>query len=492
VGASDDQDLRPRTVRAIAWSSAASLVTQVITFGSALVVTRLVAPADFGRFALVLTLVGVVGTLSDTGLGTALVQRSAVSATETSSAFLFQAAVGIAASSSLVLTAGWTARLLQDESIQGVTAALACTVAMQGVASIPRSLLVRALQMRTIALIDTSAALCGSAVTVAMALSGGGVWSLAWGLLAGTSIATTATLASSPWRPFTSFRWSAVRPLFGFAGNYYGFTIVNYLIRNGDNLLVGRFLGNVQLGYYSRAYALLLVPSRHLSTVIGGSLQVGLARMASDHERSRRVYLEACQHIAFVAMPVMLTIAILAPDFVPVVMGEQWTEAVPSVRLLALAGVVEPIATTCGWLYFAQGRADLMLKISLLFGPLFIGAIAFGVSLGSSTAVAGTYLIATSLVIPVLLSVAGSLIGLRLRDYARAIRPTLLSALSAGAGAWAVRYLLEQGGAPRLLRLLLGSLVGGAVFLGVAQRLDVPELTILRSLLGRLRKRVVR
>jgi O-antigen/teichoic acid export membrane protein len=483
------KDLRPRTVRAIAWTSAGSLLSQAVTFGSALIVTRIISPGDFGRVALASVVVGILSTVSDTGLGTALVQKGDITKAEERTALTIQSVIGLVAATLLILTSRPLAGLLGSSDLEHLIAALALTIPLQSLASVPRSLLVRVLRMRAVATTDATSALAGASFMVAGAMAGLGAWSLVGGLLTSAAVSTCIVLWLSRQSLRVGFDREALRTLAAFARPFYGYTIVNFLIRNGDNLLVGRFLGTYQLGLYSRAYALLLVPSRQVTSVIGGSLQVALARIASDKERSRRAYLEACEHIAFVVMPVMVTITILASDFVPVVMGEQWHDAIPAVRLLALAGILEPVATTAGWLYFAQGRSDVMFRLSLLFAPLYFVAFGIGVALGSASSAAAAYAVVSALMIPLILSKAGALINLRLRDYLRALRPSLLATVLSGAGMGVARYALVENGAAAPVRLLTSAAVGGVLFLLAAHRLGAPETRMLLRLLARAHSR---
>jgi O-antigen/teichoic acid export membrane protein len=190
------------------------------------------------------------------------------------------------------------------------------------------------------------------------------------------------------------------------------------------------------------------------------------------------VYLEACSHIAFVAMPAMTLVAVLPGEFVRFVMGSQWEAAIPTVRILAIVGIVEPVAATSGWLFFAQGRADLSFRWGLLLGPVYILAFAIGVAGGSATSVALAYLGASALIVPVLLKISGSLVGVQLSDHIRTWGPTALSALGGGAVAYCVKLALQ--GQPDVVVLSLAGLAGGLVYLALARSMNVPQVDLIR------------
>ena len=55
------------------------------------------------------------------------------------------------------------------------------------------------------------------------------------------------------WKPRFLCELKACKELFAFSGYVLGFNIANHLIRNLDQLLIGRFVGAAALGAYSRA-----------------------------------------------------------------------------------------------------------------------------------------------------------------------------------------------------------------------------------------------
>ena len=474
--------LRSRTVRAIAWTSVSSLLTQVLTFSSALVLIRLISPSDFGTMAIAIAVIGLAVVVADTGLSTALVQRADCTRAASSSVFWVQLTVSVAMTALTVSLAGPLAALFHSPAVQPILVALAVTLPMQGLSAVPRALVVRELRMGHIATVDILAALSSAVIGVVAALLHQGVWALVYAAQAWAGVSVLGAVLAARWLPAWTINRTDLRELASFARPFYGTVLITYLIRNGDNMLIGRFLGSYQLGLYSRAYALLLVPSRQITGVVGSTLQISLARIAKDLERSRRVYLETCRHILFLTMPLMLFLAVIAEDFVPVVMGERWLPAIPTIRVLALVGILEPLAGTCGWLYYAQGRTDLGFRMSLIAGPVYLGAIGLGVYAGSATSAAMAYLLINIVMIPLLLARAGSLIGVRLRDHVRSARSIALASALTGLAVAGLQHLLASAGVAPALRLLAECVAGASSYLLFARLLKVEEAAMLFDL----------
>ena len=485
----DEEGLRPRTFRAIAWGSLGSVTSQIVSFGAVLVVTRLLNPIDFGTMAIATAIAGLATTIADTGVAQALTQRDEITESEVNTAFWWQLTVGLLTGGVVFATAGLTADIFHRSGLRVLMVALACAIPVQAVGLIPRSLLVRKLQMNRTAVIDVISAVGSAAAGITAAILHRGVQALLLQALIAVVVTSIGGFLAAGWRPRASARWADLKGFSAFTGPLYGYKFVNYLVRNGDNILVGRFLGPFQLGLYSRAYTLLLFPSSQITSVVGGPMQVSLSRMAADKARSRRVYLETCRHIAFLAMPTMLFIAVLADDFVRTLMGPHWIKAIPAIRTLAIVGIVEPLATTCGWLYFAQSRTDLSFRLSMVGGPVYLAAIYLGVQGGSAFSVALSYLLVNILMIPVLLAYAGGLIGVRLRDYAREAQPALTNALLSGVFVYLSRQGMVALGLSSYWRLPLAAGIGALIYLGLGSIRRLPEMETVASALRVLRTR---
>src|SRR5207302_1799315 len=139
-------------------------------------------------------------------------------------------------------------------------------------------LLRRQMQFKTTAIIDMVSMASGVATGIVMAGLRFGYWSLV-GAQFGTSI-TNCALAwtSCGWRPGAFQKRVGVGPMLSFGGHLTGFTVLNYLTRNFDNILIGRVLGSAPLGIYSRAYALLMLPGQ-VNMPLAMVLLPGLSRL---------------------------------------------------------------------------------------------------------------------------------------------------------------------------------------------------------------------
>ena len=138
---------------------------------------------------------------------------------------------------------------------------------------------------------------------------------------------------------------------------------MNYFARNLDNLLIGRFWGPAQLGLYARAYQLLLLPIDQMITPITAVAVPALSRLKDSPERYRQAYLRLLEKVALLTMPIMVFMIVSSDWLVAIVLGPKWAGVSPIFSLLGIAGLVQPLASTTGWLFVTQGRTQDMLQV---------------------------------------------------------------------------------------------------------------------------------
>jgi O-antigen/teichoic acid export membrane protein len=387
-----EQTLTDRTARAARWRAASALVGVAFQFAIGVLLARLLPPADFGVMALAVVVLGLARPLGDLGIGGAIVQRAELTERHVRTGFTFSTLWGLAVAAAIVAAAPLSAVVMRDPEVTPVLRVLAVGFAVGGTAVVAGALLRRTLDFRTQFFIETGSYVLGyGAVASALALRRYGVWSLVWGGLAQTLLASGAQLAAArhSMRPFLARRELADLLHFGLGAAMSGW--VNYLALNGDNFVVGRSMGAASLGLYSRAYALMNLPYMYAANVMSSVLFPAFAQAQGEPARLRRGYLLMTRVTAMIAAPAMSTLAIAAPHLVRSLYGPNWIGVVAPLQILCAAGYFRAlyhlggiVVQSVGWVYSELWRqavyAGLVIAGSLVGSRYDLGGVAMGVS----------------------------------------------------------------------------------------------------------------
>ena len=478
--------LTDRTTRAAQWRLVGSAVDAVCQLGVGVLLARLLDPSDFGVMALGFVVLSLVRPFGDLGMAGAVVQRRNLTERHVRVAFTFSVLLGAAVAVAIALAAPLAAVAMKQAPVTPVLRWLSLGFALQGPSVVSEALMRRRLDFRRRFFVNTGSYLVGyGLISVALALSGFGVWSLVYGGLAQTLLSTVLTMAVArhPLRPLLAQPELGELLSFGVGASLSN--VVNILARNGDNFVVGRWLGPASLGLYNRAYQLMNLPFTYTATALSSVLFPAMSEVQNEAVRLRRAYLLLTRLVAVVSAAAMGTLAIVAPHLIVCLFGPNWTGTIAPLQVFCVAGYFRALYHISGIVAQSAGRIYGDLRNQIIYALLvLIGAYVgtrfglVGAAVGVSLAI-GYMFVATG-------RLALSATATAWSEYAAVqMLPLTVGAATCGVAA-VVRLALEHARASRwtiALAVLAAAAVPSAA--GVLWVLSDPEFVpVLRNFPG--------
>jgi O-antigen/teichoic acid export membrane protein len=329
--------LTHRTLSGMMWVAWGGGTTAVLKLFVMVLLTRLLAPADFGVLGAALIVIGFSLTFSQMGLGPALVQRPVLQPQHVSTAFFASTGFGLLVAGLVWVAAPLIAAFFRMDALAPVVRVLALIFPIAGMSTVAENLIQRDLRFRLLANADVAAYGVGyGLVGGTLAFLGKGVWALVGAQLAWVLVRATILLRASPPILHPRPSWACFRELMTFGVGQSAARIGAFLADQADNLVAGRWLGATALGLYSRAYQLMAVPTVFLGDVLDRVLFPTMARVQDDPRRLASAYLQGTGVLALVTLPAGVVAAVLAPELVTVAFGPRWVALVPPFQVLAL------------------------------------------------------------------------------------------------------------------------------------------------------------
>jgi PST family polysaccharide transporter len=447
------------------YGKGAYAILQLVVLG---VLARLVAPAEFGVMSAALVVIGLSAIASQLGVGPALVQRRELEQRHIDTGFATSVVLGIVLGGLVWLGAPAAAAFFRIGEVEPVLRALAWLFPLQGIATVAESLIKRELRFRWLANVDViSYALGYGAVAITYGLlgglRGGGVWALVMGEIGHNLVRSALLLWRRPPRIHGRPERIAFRDLMYFGGGFTVARIANQLSLEGDNLVVGRFLGPEALGFYGRAYRLMSAPASGFATILDAVLFPAMARVQAEPQRLATAYRRALALIALVILPMSATFVVLAPEIVQVVLGSRWTAVVAPFQILALGMVFRTSARIADSLTRATGAVYRRAWRQVLYATLVIGGAWVGMHWGIA-GVAWAVLLALIANFTLMTHLSLAEAKAPWSAVGRAHVPALLLTAVLCPVIWTVAAALRQANVPALAVLV----VGGSVVLACA------------------------
>lgn len=404
------------------------------------VLARILTPEQFGLLAMAMTLVGFLTMFNDLGISAALVRAEKPSTAFWSSAFWLNLGFGLTMTIAAYFAAPWVAIFFGEPQVEELVQVMSCILMLHCIFLVPMAWLQRNYKFRTIALIDLSAIALSSAAAIYLALTGHGVWALAWQQIILYAVKAFAGQVFNRAPIRMTFQWSTIRTVLPFSLGLTGAAFVRFLNQNVDNVLIGRFFGADALGYYSRAYLMMRMPIQTLSRGLNFALYPAFSSIKEDTEKLGRAYVKTVSIMSVIVFPMMTGLALVVVPFVDLLFGPQWGPVAPVLRILAFVGLMQSVASSANEMWKARGRSGVLLRWSIIRAGGFIIAFAIGINIGTLEAMAWAFLIANIvLLVPFQYEVLKQL-DVKAATLLNAMRPQFISTLAMVAAVLSVQF----------------------------------------------------
>jgi O-antigen/teichoic acid export membrane protein len=356
-------------------------VRQVLVQGTkiaaSIVLARILTPAQFGIYAIILFTQTFLISFGDAGLAGSLIRQHAEpEVADYQAIFTVQQMLVIAFSILLWVSSPWIAfsyHLQPNEA--WLFRLVALSFFFTSFMVIPQVRLERELEFHKIAMVDSAQAIVFNGLAVLLAWLGFGAYSFAWALLARAILGSALTNWISPWKIGWQWDWPRVKSHMSFGIPYQGIQAVSLLKDSITPILVGLLLGTKEVGYLSWAAMTAAYPVMALM-VLQRVYMPAFARLQHN----------SVQLIALVENIIWATNAIVAPlavitlvlirPITSTIYGDKWLVALPYFYFLWLANLFVPTATPSLSLLNALGKSKIALFFAVIWmaGTWVIGA----------------------------------------------------------------------------------------------------------------------
>ncbi|WP_346289928.1 lipopolysaccharide biosynthesis protein [Sphaerothrix gracilis] len=467
------KDFRQKVLQGVLWTTLQNWGGQLGSLSVFFVLARLLEPEDFGLVALANVFLAFVQVFLDQGFPKALIQHQQLEPQHAHTAFWTNIVCGSVLTGLCILLAPFVASRFDEAQLTPILRCFSLLLLIGSFTGVQEALLERQFKFKFVALRSLLGLLISGILGISAALLGWGVWSLVVQQLVYELVGAIVLWRASSWRPKLQFSWRHFKELFSFGINILAFNFLGFINTRSDDLLIGYFLGPTALGYYSVAYRILQIMVQLLIDTFNRVALPTFSRLASDLSVFRKAFYQATQLTSTVSFPCFLAVAILAPEILSLLFGEQWLPSAPVLQFLALAGIFRTVSRFKGAIFMAMGKPSWRVWIGLMSSILNLSLFALAVRWGVA-AVGLAYLVRTAIMFPIEQSAVGRLIKAPMQDYLRQLLAPLASAILMAVAIFIAQQTINLTAFP-VAQLIVLIAIGSVTYL-VLLKLLAPKL----------------
>ena len=473
-------DLRTRAIKSTGWLLTFRLGSQLLSWAVAIVIARFLTPADYGLFAMALTVVAAIELFREFGLGAAIIQRHDLTAEHLNTIFWIVALVGTALVVILWVGAELAAAFYAEPRLVWLLRILGLTVLFNIIGFVPYSLLTKEIEFLRRSVAAMLGAVSSSVVALSLAYLGYGVWALVVGQLVNAAIFNMALLVAARWLPGLRLSFRNMGEIFKFGLRLAAVSAVGLCSPIVNRVLIGRFLGGPALGLFTMAETLAEALHKISSAVIHQLSLPVFAKLKREDGELRRYFLKITKYLALAILPAQIGMALVAYDLIAILLTAQWTPMVTLFQIFCVGKLIHILSLPAHPLLVARGRAATLLKFYAAGAIVTAAAIMLGSQIGL-LAVGAAWLGAFAALKIVLVSLALREVGIKVRIYLSNIGPPVVATMAMSVTVLVARHL--DAGSAGVQRLALEVILGAFVYVATLLVLDRKLLPEVRGIL---------
>lgn len=367
-------------VGGVAWTGVAKAGGQTIAWLSTIVVARLLSPDDYGIMGMAMLYLGLLQLVTEFGIGATVVNHHDLTKNEVEQLNTVSLGIGVVGTLVVMATSPLVAYFFHNPRLTPVLVALSITFLISSLKSVPWGLLQRDFQFKRLAIYDGLQATGLAILTVALAWAGFRYWTLVIAAIASTLAGTLLALTLHA-VPFARPDFRRLRKSLRFSSNIVVQRITWYGYSNADFLVGGRVLGSVALGTYTLAWDISHVMDK-VTMIVQQVTPSVFAKVQHDPAALRRYLVRITEMLGITAMPAMIGLALVAPEFIRVVLSPKWAGMTIALQILCAYGAATVSLPLMAQLLNASGHESFASRNNMLqlivMPPAFVAGAWYG------------------------------------------------------------------------------------------------------------------
>lgn len=476
-----EESLRYKTKKGLYWKFFDMFANYGMQFVVGIFMARMLSPEDFGITALPAVFMSIAGVFISGGFGTALIRKPEVTEKDLSTAFYYSIAVGVFCYSILFIASPYIAKFYNTPVLESLIRITALSFLWGPLNTPQHVILTRKMDFKNPARISIVNKIVGSIVGISMAYMGYGLWSLVASGLVSSLMGLIQTWWVVKWLPKSPFSKESFRYLWNYGNKMMGIGILNAIYSNLITVLLGKFGGTRDLGYYNRAKSYASMPSSNITGVLTSVSFPALSKMQDNDERLAYNYRKMIRVSSFLVFPIMLMLSALAHPLVITMVTAKWEPCVILLKISCFTYMLQPIQILNVNLLQVKGRPDLALRLEII--KKIVGAIVYiyaAINL-SLVGLCITGLCYTIFALVINTYYTGKLINVGLFRQIIDILPSLILSLITFGTILFTNTLTDN----MICQIIIGVMAGGIIYIGISTFMKFPELEEVKYLLSK-------
>ena len=321
------------------WSAVGSFFLLIFGLMQIVILTRLLSPEDFGYMAIVMVVVSIGDIFVNSSFSDAIVSKKNITVEQMSTLYFLNILLGFFLSILVFLLSPLIASVFNAPVIENYIKLVSFVFLISSTTVQFEAVLKKNLLFKPLVTMKIISGAIGFVVTISFAVNFINAWALVLGYLA-MQISLSFMLFShayyKKWLPNLFFELNSIKEFIYFGGYRIGASFVNQVFSRVDQVVIGAILGTASLGIFSVVYQLVMQPFNRINPILTQISFPVFSAARSDNSKLSRGYCKGLRVLMAINSPILIGLAVISPQLIPIILGDKWADSVILVQVLAI------------------------------------------------------------------------------------------------------------------------------------------------------------
>lgn len=352
-------------IKGLFWTLSERFMSQIVSVIVTIVLTRLLAPKDYGIISIVTVIITILNIFMTSGFSAALIQQKDVDDVDYSTVLYFSILFGLFLYVLAFAFSPILASFYKLPQLSIVLKVLALQIPLSALNSVQQAYISRHMLFKIFFTSTVTATIVSGAIGVTLAYAHFGVWALVAQDLSNVVTISIVLWHSVAWRPTLHFSFKRLKRLFDFGVKIFAQTLFNTIYANVRSLLIGGFYSPTDLAYYTKGsqYPNLIVTN--IDTAVSKTMFPVMSREQEDLSRVKTLTRKTAQASSYLMSPILIVFFVCAKQIVSIVMTDKWLPTVPYIKIVCICLIIRASQTAIVQAIKSIGKSDVVLKMDI-------------------------------------------------------------------------------------------------------------------------------
>ena len=357
------------------WISLATMVSRSINIISAIILSRILLPEDFGLMAMATSIIAFSQGTTQAGTESALIQKGGTIDDYLNSAWIIELARHLVLFCTIFVLAPFLSRYFNDDRLLVIIRVISFSFIFYGIKNIGVIHFRKSLDFKKQFIFEIIPLVIYVVVVIGLAYYLRNVWALVIANMLNSIIICSLSYIIHPFRPKYTFSAKHAKKLLHFGKWIFVGSLLNMLREQGTNMFIGKSFGISTLGHYSRATTFSTIIFQQITAILWKVGYPAFSLIQDDTDKIRTAYLRSLTVLALISMPIAGGMYLMSSDFVRLFLSKLWEPIVPLLKINSIIGAIAFVGAPSAMVFQAKGKPRIPTVIGIITTFIIIGGI---------------------------------------------------------------------------------------------------------------------